>query len=501
MSKSQEVQEMYTDALLQKQGVTGTAIGKKWINGQETDEDAILIFVQDKQPADQIVSKSTLPQFSERDLIPTEIDGIRTDVIAVGRIVKHIGFKERMRPVKPGYSVGHGKITAGTIGGIFIDQDGDVVILSNNHVLANENSAKNGDLIYQPGPADSSSNRRITGWADPVSRLPYVATLKKFMRMGKKGNTHDSAIAKIHPKMLSEKMVNDLYPSINNRLMGFGVPQVGMKVQKCGRTTGHTTGKIIGINASFDVDFDFGNARFEKCVVTTAMSQGGDSGSIIQSMDGKAVALLFAGSDQVTLANPMQIVRDYYGLELFSAQSDIAETVAMDRGWIEMKSSEATVNVENDKVKVTAPANHHCCLELPIRTFKNVECTIDIGSDKGATWGSGLSVHWNSGSIKINLRSDGTFGGYVNGAYNIGTGKVTPNSTYQLRIRVSGQSLLGEIKDNIKWHTLVQTPIKTFSRRPTAIRIGKTDLFANPINHTDSGDVGESVFSNFVYNE
>jgi hypothetical protein len=39
-------------------------------------------------------------------------------------------------------------------------------------------------------------------------------------------------------------------------------------------------------------------------------SQGGDSGSLIMDMDGRPVALLFAGSDVITLANPIGLVMD-----------------------------------------------------------------------------------------------------------------------------------------------------------------------------------------------
>ncbi len=53
-----------------------------------------------------------------------------------------------------GSSIGHYKVTAGTLGGFVRDREG-VYILSNNHVLANSNKAEGPDPILLPGPADN----------------------------------------------------------------------------------------------------------------------------------------------------------------------------------------------------------------------------------------------------------------------------------------------------------------------------------------------------------
>jgi hypothetical protein len=52
-------------------------------------------------------------------------------------------------------------------------------------------------------------------------------------------------------------------------------------------------------------------ARFENQIVTSAMSQGGDSGSLLVAGDTQqAVGLLFAGSEQTTIHSPIQAVLD-----------------------------------------------------------------------------------------------------------------------------------------------------------------------------------------------
>ncbi len=67
--------------------------------------------------------------------------------------------------VRAGGSIGHYKITAGTLGG-FVEDDERYYMLSNNHVLANGNLCFGGDPILQrarptsPAPSRSSANWR-----------------------------------------------------------------------------------------------------------------------------------------------------------------------------------------------------------------------------------------------------------------------------------------------------------------------------------------------------
>jgi len=65
------------------------------------------------------------------------------------------------------------------------------------------------------------------------------------------------------------------------------------------------------LDATVTIDYGDRSARFENQIVTTVMSQPGDSGSLLVAGDSmQAVGLLFAGSDQVTLHNPIQSVLD-----------------------------------------------------------------------------------------------------------------------------------------------------------------------------------------------
>jgi hypothetical protein len=91
-----------------------------------------------------------------------------------------------------------------------------------------------------------------------------------------------------------------------------------MPVRKSGRTTAFTTGEIRLLNATVSVGYGGGrSARFENQILTGAMSQGGDSGSLLVAADSQeAVGLLFAGSEQTTIHSPIQTVLDALEVDL-----------------------------------------------------------------------------------------------------------------------------------------------------------------------------------------
>ena len=60
-----------------------------------------------------------------------------------------------------------------------------------------------------------------------------------------------------------------------------GVAQatLGTNVQKTGRTTGYTQGRITQIDVTTSVDYNGRTATFTDQLMATGMSEGGDSGS------------------------------------------------------------------------------------------------------------------------------------------------------------------------------------------------------------------------------
>jgi hypothetical protein len=109
------------------------------------------------------------------------------DVRYVGRVLatppvsRRGRFQRRIRPIMPGYSIGHEDITAGTIGA-FVTRGRYECVLSNNHVLANTNRSQRENPLLQPGPADGGRARDEVGW------------LSRYEPLRRSGNLIDAAI-------------------------------------------------------------------------------------------------------------------------------------------------------------------------------------------------------------------------------------------------------------------------------------------------------------------
>lgn len=96
---------------------------------------------------------------------------------------------------------------------------------------------------------------------------------------------------------------------------------LGMRVRKYGRTTQYTEGVVTLINATIDVAYNTlagkRTARFVGQVMTSGMSQGGDSGSLIVDVNSQnAVGLLFAGSGTATIFTPIDRVLNKLGVTI-----------------------------------------------------------------------------------------------------------------------------------------------------------------------------------------
>ncbi len=320
-----ELRPGFEKKILRKANVVGMGIGFKESAGIKSDELALVVLVQDKLP---------ITSLSAKDVVPKKVDGVNTDVIRVGKVVAYQSPTNRFRPAPPGCSIGHFSITAGTFGAVVRDATtNEMLILSNNHVMANSNDAKTGDTILQPGPADGGKapQDRIadllrfvkinykSGDGGDGSECPFANVISKIMNamasiLGSQTrltavkaaatNLVDAAVAK--PWQTSAIDENTLKIG---KVTGTVPATIGMAVKKSGRTTGLTQGTITVMDATIDVGYGGSRvATFEHQLLTNDMSDPGDSGSLLVDEQNRAVGLLFAGSDEVTVYNPIETV-------------------------------------------------------------------------------------------------------------------------------------------------------------------------------------------------
>jgi len=102
---------------------------------------------------------------------------------------------------------------------------------------------------------------------------------------------------------------------------GIDQAAVGQQVLKVGRTTQVTIGRVLAVDATVSVFYGApGVAVFRHQILTTAMSAGGDSGSLLMSTPAlDAVGLLFAGSPFITIYNHISEVEVALGVRPVTA--------------------------------------------------------------------------------------------------------------------------------------------------------------------------------------
>jgi hypothetical protein len=327
-----QVKEQQKETILRKPNVVGLGYGYKEQKGLRTDQLALVALVREKLPRAAL---------EPSEMVPAQVDGVPTDVLEVGELKAQQSRTGRWRPAPGGVSIGHYKVTAGTLGTVVRDRaTGARVILSNNHVLANSNEAEPGDPILQPGAADGGREASdtlarlerfvpieftvqppscpvaigVAGLANLVARLLGSRhRLKAVQENPQAVNRVDAATAR---PMADADLADEILDI--GRVQGTLAPALGMAVRKSGRTTGFTTGVINVLDATVSVGYGVGQtAQFEGQIVCGPMSQGGDSGSLLVAMDSlQAVGLLFAGSNQATIFNPIEDVLDLLQIEL-----------------------------------------------------------------------------------------------------------------------------------------------------------------------------------------
>ncbi len=268
--------------------VHAVGLGSKTVQGKRDKVKAIRFYVVRKVPNWML---------SPGERLPDSIDGIPTDVIesppasfAAGPIQQRL----EMRPVRPGASIAHPDVGAGTLGAICRrdPDDGKRFALSNNHVLSNLGRAKIGDDIFQPGPLDRAEGTV----AAPVARL---VSFEPVLTDGAR-NQIDAALAEFLPGM--GVGTTDIIGI--GRAGSPGVPAEGTRVVKSGRTTEVTRGVVV--DASIDVQVPLGalgltgSAVFEDAFRIEGkgkvVGNPGDSGALILTDDEAlhSLGLLFA---------------------------------------------------------------------------------------------------------------------------------------------------------------------------------------------------------------
>lgn len=312
--------------LLRHQGIHGVGVGFK-DPAQPNKGAAVIIYASaasaTRQSSTKPKRKQSIPLSARAirsyyDKQSTTKSGVPIRIVRSKRFTTNrktadesLKFRRRIRPVIAGYSVGtiDGSGTAGLIVSPRHNPH-QRYILSNNHVLVNNNSTSTSETL-QPGGADGGLTKQ--------DRIGYM---NQFVKLRKKSNNYiDAATSKpLRRSLLKPRYA--VFGIVPNYVKSY---KIGDKFKKVGRTTGVRNGTVESIHTDVKVNYgDYGNLgaiSFKNQSIIRGkkpVSLEGDSGSVWLTKRGNyAAAVNFAGSENGHLSISYPI--DWF-MQVFKAQ-------------------------------------------------------------------------------------------------------------------------------------------------------------------------------------
>jgi hypothetical protein len=285
--------------LSQIPGVVSVGIGFKEVAGTRTDDISFRVYVREKKKESDL-----LPEH----IIPTEINGAKTDVTVVP-VRKRFIDEKRYRPIKGGTKVRNGNCKTACTGAVgtfgclaVLNVDQSVVLLSNMHVL-NAFGTSKGDEIGQPGRcccccfkdviAHITDGKLRDNVDCAIARiksgvpLPADNIVRALGGKDPNGNDLDGTIQGLAPLQ-----------NLNGRDTSL---KVGDAVKKVGVVTGLTQGKVkeifLAVRDGEGGDILLDQIDVEPLPGGNAFAAEGDSGSVVLTANNEIAGLLWAGTD------------------------------------------------------------------------------------------------------------------------------------------------------------------------------------------------------------
>lgn len=302
--------------------VSGVGVGPKRTDGERVapERNAIIVFVETKREREQLEDDELIPETitlenglqvetdvqvmapsidlaTEPDTHADELEDAPAidDAPTVGNASR--ARKAEVRPLTGGLQISAGG-GYGTCTGLFEDEDGDEVILSNRHVVADGQESPVGKTIHQP-----SGGSRI-GTVKDSSPLFVGGTTVNY-----------SDVAKI--AVDNDVDASGWYLGYRD-IDGTGRYDFSKRATVISCTEGITSGELIAEDVTTSVSFGSFSARFTGVVSYERVSGGGSSGSLVAHIDhdtgeATAIGIHFAGSSERSLLIPWISVERHMG--------------------------------------------------------------------------------------------------------------------------------------------------------------------------------------------
>jgi len=281
---------------LSNENITGLTVGMKAVDGQETDQLAVVVHVVEKKAGSDLgAADNPIPPLVELHVTEAatglpRIEMVPTDVVEVG-VLRACVLDQKVRPTPGGYQVsvsaGWFAEATGTLG-VNITWGGRFRMLTNNHVIANNGNS--GSTVYQPDWALWGNGLSTVAGCVPVVTYANRAQPNPVV------NTTDFAWCDI--------AAADGDPAIHQIGVPAGIraPAVHDPVRWIGKQTAVVQQATVASTAGrFVIEFEPGRwAWFKDCITFNGgMVAQGDSGSaVVATGDTRVVGLIFANDAQ-----------------------------------------------------------------------------------------------------------------------------------------------------------------------------------------------------------
>ena len=263
--------------------------------------------------------KLPLSELREEDIIPSFVDGLKTDVIESEMAT--FDNTQKYRPVFGGISCADSNLGGGTLGvivrdtinrslvGLICNHTGGVLYDPNYDIPTYGNTALSHINIIQPSTNDGGT---ITGdtLGAPIRAIPT--------QFGEGGsNIVDASIFEIPvnlPKTDIQNISIGPFPIITSK----GDYTTGTVIRKNGRTTDLQEGTIIDTDVDVVVGFYDSVAYYTGQIMSDISSEPGDSGSVIVTRElgeWKLVGLHMASTTEYSFANHMIDIAELLEIE------------------------------------------------------------------------------------------------------------------------------------------------------------------------------------------
>jgi len=278
------------------------------------DEPAINLYVRRKLTAAEARQAAT----QELRIDAFKDDRLPLNVIVTGE-VKALAWTGSLRPAPNGISVGVTGGETGTSGclatGLNPPRNTRLLLISNNHVIANCNAAKYGDPIIQPGTKDGGAAASQIGVLERFITLDFA-----------RANEVDAACAWVDQAQVSSWIYNT-GPMTGNRYDQLTTPptsaQNKRRVGKAGRSSDTVPGQVFDITTSIPIVMPNGRqAQFDNQISISDLDQPfaalGDSGAVVWLWDTYTpVGLIVARGAGTTFCNHIDLVLAKLDLQIY----------------------------------------------------------------------------------------------------------------------------------------------------------------------------------------